>query len=620
MNILTKILKYIDIYGIKYTFYSNKRPKFYTVTGGILSIISILFCILIPILFSIDDLKRKNPITTISSIPTRGNKKIKFKDEKIWIPWRIVDYNNNEYVNHTGLLFPIIHYILGKKNEQTKKMNITATKINYKLCNETNMENIFNKYRITIPLNELYCIDMDELDIGGSSISEFINYIQFDLYYCQDGINYDEKNPKCLSYDKIINSIGSNNSLKISFYYPIIHFQPNNIKNPVMVIYKQHSFQLSKYTYKIEKIFLQENILSDDLGWIVNNELNSSFWGINLITSDNYFNDDGKDFINLRSSSKAYSFNIYLESDIINYKRTYKKISLILSEALPFSFIIFFIFKHISKLFKFAEGNKKIIELLFENLKEKPNQFEENLQKLKKKNNNSNNIGRLSFSKDDSNIKKKNKPKISVDYAINNRYDDVRRSVIINKKRNTNISMNNLNLKASNKLFMQNKKFDNNLHDMSNQNLMFESCKKKDYNLFEEKVNKARVRKSRSYLSEKNIIPKPNKNNIIIGKLFPYKYYLCSVFIKNLNISKGNFFFSARFAKVYTFLCQLFDVTTYISLHREFSVLKNTLSESNVKLIENYNKINVNSKNFLNEINYCIGEQKLHILAQGAKK
>ena len=109
----------------------------------------------------------------------------------------------------------------------------------------------------------------------------------------------------------------------------------------------------------------------------------------------------------------------------------------------------------------------------------------------------------------------------------------------------------------------------------------------------------------KNYFSDKYIVPK--KANIIKGKLFPYKYYLCSVFIKNLDISKRNYFFSARFAKVYTFLCQLFDVTTYLRLQREFNI------------IENCNKINVNSKNFLDDISYCIGKQKLHLLAQGAK-
>ena len=110
------IIKYIDLFGTRCTFYSEKMPKYYTVTGGFFSIVSILGCILIFFLFSLDDIKRKNPITTISSIPSEGYRKIKFGKEKIWIPWRIIDYNNNKLVNHTGILFPIIYYYSGNKN------------------------------------------------------------------------------------------------------------------------------------------------------------------------------------------------------------------------------------------------------------------------------------------------------------------------------------------------------------------------------------------------------------------------------------------------------------------------------------------------------------------------
>jgi hypothetical protein len=345
-------------------------------------------------------------------------------------------------------------------------------------------------------------------------------------------------------------------------------------------------------------------------------ELNTSFWGINLISGDNFYRGEGIDNINQETNSKAYSFSIYLESDIIHYRRYYKKFNSILAEIVPVSYIIFFIFKHISKVFKFAEGNKKIIELLFDNLKENPKQYRE---KIKPKNISDDHLyykGRLScknnlFFKDDS--KNKNKFKKSVDIVVNNKHDEIRSSFIINKKRNTNISMNNLNLK--NKLFFQNKKNNNNnnINDFSNQNLIFnESCKRKDFILNEDK-DKNKNRSHKTLASEKKAIT--NNKSSINGKLFPYKFYLCSVFIKNINISKGNFFFSDRFAKVYTFLCQMFDVTTYISLQREFSILKNSLSEKNIKLIESYNKINVNSKNFLNEISYCIGEHKFNILA-----
>jgi len=36
--------------------------------------------------FSLDDLKRKYPNITTSSIPSEGYRKIKFGEEKIWIP------------------------------------------------------------------------------------------------------------------------------------------------------------------------------------------------------------------------------------------------------------------------------------------------------------------------------------------------------------------------------------------------------------------------------------------------------------------------------------------------------------------------------------------------------
>ena len=622
MKTIITILKYLDIFGTKYTFYSNKRPKLYTVTGGVLSIFSILFCILIPFIFVLNDLKRTSPITTVSTISSEGFRKIKFGQEKIWIPWRIVDNNDNIYVNHSGLLFPIIYYIYGTKNKETKKMNTKAKKLNYKLCNETSMAIKSEIYRITIPLNELYCIDMDDLDMGGSWISEFINYVQFDLYFCQGGINYNETDPKCTSYNDILNHIGQNNSIKFSFYYPEVEFQPTNKKNPILVIYRQHFFHIRKYTYKIERIFLQENILTDDSGWMVKNEKNSSYWGLNLVYGDNYFIGEGNDLLNEGSTSRAYSFNIYLEPGIIHYNRYYKKLHSILSDALPISLFIFFIFKNISKIIKFTEGNKKMIELLFENLEEKPTQFEENLNKIKIKKNINNNIGRLSFTKpferDEMFLKSKNKLKISVDYSINNKNFEHSFDV---KKRNTNLSLTNTNHRKS-PLKFSSKKKNNNFIDMSNQNLVFsEYVRKKEYNSPEKRTNKNKI--LRNFVSEKSVVgssPKRRISNYSKGKLFPYKYYLFSVFIKNLNISKGNFLFSNRFLKVYTFLCQLFDVTTYIASQREFNVLKNCLSEQNIKIVEGGNKINVNSKNFLKDISNCIGEHKFNILAENSKK
>ena len=149
MTLLSSLLKYIDVFGTKFTFYTNKKPRLYTMTGGVLSSISILVCILTFIFFSSDDLNRKFPNTSTSST-YEGYKKIKFGKEKIWIPWRIVDYNNNKFINHTGLLFPIIYYYSGYKNKQTKTFNLTTKILNYKLCSETSMANEDFFYHITV--------------------------------------------------------------------------------------------------------------------------------------------------------------------------------------------------------------------------------------------------------------------------------------------------------------------------------------------------------------------------------------------------------------------------------------------------------------------------------------
>ena len=610
MKKLPTILKYIDVFGTRFTFFNNKTPRLYTVIGGILSMISIFVCLLSFISFSFDDLYRRFPIVTISSIPTEGYRKIKFGKEKIWIPWRIVDYNNNHYINHTDLLFPIIYYYSGIKNNQTKNFNLTSKLLNYKLCSETSMANENNIYQFKIPLNNIYCIEMDDLDMGGSFINEFIHYIRFDIYFCKDGMSYNETNSKCSSYDKIMDYLGNNNSLEIDFYYPTVHFQPNNKSYPLIVIYKQHFYHISKYVNKIERLFLQENVITDDSGWLLRKETNKSYWGINSIDGDTYYSGKDKDLMNEGSNSRIYSFNLYLEPGIIHYKRYYKKLHIIFSDFFPVAHIIFIIMKNISKIFKKAESNKKLIELLFENLKEKKILFKNNLEQLKINN------GRFSLKysnkalhnpkENNLDINFFNSPKLSVDLQQNIK-KNIKSSVILNNQGNSsnnNISSNLTKIKnrqSNNRLALN--KNSNNFTNYSKQNLMVSEA---PYIILNSSVNN----------TYQDIQPSPTKRRFIKQQLFPAKFYIFSVCIKNLDISKKNIFFSRKFSKIYIFLSQLFDITAYLALQREFNVLKKILKEKDLNSVEKYQKINVNNPTFIQEINDCIKKEKFHILAK----
>ena len=111
--------------------------------------------------------------------------------------------------------------------------------------------------------------------------------------------------------------------------------------------------------------------------------------------------------------------------------------------------------------------------------------------------------------------------------------------------------------------------------------------------------------------------PYQKKKRFVAKKLFRFKYYFCSIFVKNIDLAKHRFCMSRKFIKVYIFLCQLFDISAYCVLQKEFNTLKNYIfDEKNIKLIESNDKINVNSQNFMREINDSIGKHKFNILGK----
>jgi hypothetical protein len=102
-------------------------------------------------------------------------------------------------------------------------------------------------------------------------------------------------------------------------------------------------------------------------------------------------------------------------------------------------------------------------------------------------------------------------------------------------------------------------------------------------------------------------------------QLFPYKYFLFSIFLKKnykKNLNKS-FFYTDRFIFVYDFICQLFDISSYMILQREFQILKNIVIMKKYKAnIENCQKININDKSFINDIIECIESNKFSILGK----
>ena len=575
-------LEYADLFGTTCTFYIEKRRKYYTIYGGILSILSIICYISFFVVLNYNDFKREIPITTISSIPSAGYRKIKPGEEKIWIPWRIMDYAQ-DFVNHTNILYPVISYRQGNRIPGTNKMSLINKILPYKLCNETSMKNIDkNIFLFNYPIDEFYCIDMDDIFIGGGWNNDFLYFIQLDLYLCENGTNYNESS-NCTSFEELRKNIGPNNSWEFEYLYPVVQFQPTNLEYPGIVLYKIGLFHLSQFTNKINRLYLKEYVINDDLGWFRDTPKNHSFWGITSISGDNYYSGFEKDLINEGSTSRLYSFKIYFDMGIDYYTRKYKKITELLIDTLPILSVLFSIFKTITSIFKTASTNKKLIELLFENVVKKRSNFTNNKVndqcKIKAKTKNYSNRIKLS------NLDKFKNAKDVSSFG----------QLVPNNQNNSSGFFRELN---------------NNNNKNNNFRKSIFNCSPL--------TSMPSIKKRRAPDSSSHKIINLNYSIFRSKLLFPYRYYFFSVFLKILDTKKHKKLFSLRFIHVYNYLSQLIDIKSYLELQKQFGLLKlSVLNEENLNRIESPHKINIGRKHFIRDINFSLKDNKLNLISPG---
>ena len=532
---IKRILKYCDLYGTQFHWFIGFKKKYYSSYGGLFTILSLMIWILFLAILGMDDFKRTYPIISESTIPPSGYKNIKFGEKKLYIPWRIVDYDENP-LDIKGILYPKIFYFSSKYNSVTGKMETNYTLINYTLCNETSMKNLGKEFLLDIDLDNLYCIDMEQLDMGGSFNADFINYIRLDLYLCENGIKYDEKNNKCTPYEQFDELHGKDNAWFFEVLYPKVQFQPTEPGIPVLILYQTYYYIFSKYSNKLDRIYLQEHVIEDETGWIFNIVHNTSYWGTYSIGGENYYRGEN-DILKYGSNSRLYSLKIYLNLGITYYTRKYKKLYEILSE-------IFLIVKAISSIFTYIceeindiYSSKKINELII-NKDFKYRNF--------------NNF-----------IKQKNDPtnRAKVQTFIKHKID--RSSVISDIRFEKNYVFNK----------RKNKKKPNGIDDSAN------------FDLNNNVLSNSQISQRLQNNDNRKSLASSNK---IEYKKFPLLYYIqanCLMGLKfNRNMSKC---LPTNFKNSFLIFRHLIDISSYITLFKQFEIIKKILI--NQKLIPNEN-------------------------------
>ena len=546
-------IKYLDFFSIKFNFYTNNQPFYQNIFGGIMSFIYILMCMGIFILFSFEDLSRRNPKSSISEIPDSESKIVNMSKEKIWIPFRIIT-QEKKFIDHRGILNINPYFVEGKYKKDIG-MDLKYHLLNIKLCNETSMGNFSNNYKIETPLNELFCIEKDNLSFGGNWNDKIINYLEINVYLCKDEVYFNSSDERCGEITEFIKNI--NTSLSFDFYYPVVQFQPTNFKRPIEIIYKNYIYKLSTYSHKIEKLYIQEHILSDDINLINTHYKNISCWGISSLYGDSYFLSNEIDPIIKRGSSKIFTIEIFMDNGLVYYTRSYNKIILIISNVFPLFRILLYFMKNFTQHVKMSLTKRKLAGLIFESKETIPKEIiPKKIESLTK----------------GSSIKDINKLIIGLSNIGKEKY------IFTNFNNEQKENKSNIFLNKENDPFTILNKGEINL----NQNI--ESPIKKEI------IRKKIIKKGTNYI-------------------FPYYYFFLDfLFDKLINPQK---FFCLRKAyfTVYNFMCQIYDISTHIILLKQFNLLNNMIldkifEDNGICPIKAYNnKININDSKIVQKLN-----------------
>ena len=582
-------LRYCDFFNVKYNFNYEHKINI-TIFGGLMGITFIIISIIVIIILSIDDIRKLNPITTKSEIPGGDFRVVNLKESNIYIPWRLITYEE-KFINHTGILYPSITLIEGNLDENIG-MDLKVHNLNYTLCNETSMINITDQYEIDTPLNELFCIEQNDIPFGGSWLSDKLFYLEVNLFLCEDGIRYNASDSRCTPLQDIVKF--TNTTWLFEFFYPNVQFQPTDHDIPMRVIYKNYYYRLSSYTYKLERLYIQENILHDDTSLITTKSKNNSCWGVSTVYGDTYFWQEEQDPLVKSNSSVLFSLDIYMDQGHIYYTRSYKKIFVIISNVFPIVNFLLIIFYRLTVWVKSAFAKQSIVEMIFENSKifKNKKKFYLNIEN----NTNNNNMKQRNTIYINKRTKFEDNLKINKDKMIPKK---------INSINNMHIRDNCSANKEPNKSIMK-KTVDHNYKDDSHLELfnafsikkLIKSKERNGNNKYlsdiDEKSNN--VNKDNKDNSNEEYIPKKKKKS-----LFPLFYFFMDIFLDKLDKPRSFCCLDKKYLIVYNFMGVLFDISSYVSLFKYFNIYKTVFSEELKSLNINrfVKKININNREMM---------------------
>ncbi len=314
-KIIFTYFKHIDMFGTHPLFTIRGHQTFQTFMGSIVTLICIIAMTYYMSYFLNEMINHKNPTILTKSYNDETPKLIKLTKKNFSLAIGLQDQEYTHFIDETIYnVSAVYNKVILYKNGSIQEFLSEPLKLIK--CNEYKFEYIPEKYQ-KLDLNNLYCLDKDEIEIEGEYKSKIWSYIKINFSIC---INTTINNNNCRTYEEI------NKLLKGGFlgiFLPDYNIFPNSYHQPHNPYIKNIYSTFSSLYFADTFIYLKAVEIETDSGYFFKRQ--------NSIKFAVY--DYSQNAIDFRNADHFLSVTLRVSSKKEVHHRSYIKLQTIFSNV-----------------------------------------------------------------------------------------------------------------------------------------------------------------------------------------------------------------------------------------------------------------------------------------------
>ena len=343
-----------DIYSRRISFFYKNKEKFGSTFGFVLTVLYIVLSIIIFLIYFIRTVKRVEVTASDSTIYPTDIPSIDINNNLFYMAFGLEDPVKLTRIINETIYYPEVIFV-EKIKENGEFITKNETIIEIEKCNSIKFGEDYQLLLERHQINNSYCIKDLNLKLEGGPSHIKMSYIKINIYPC---VNSTENNNHCQPQEIIDRYL---TSAYFSILAKDIGFNPLNYKVPIIPLLQYLYTPIDKSILKEYIIYFGITEINTDTGLFLNTIKKETYLKYVKDLHSIFFFENKPNY----GGKEIFSAQIRLEETIYFHKRTFTKMSQVLSITGGYMQIISTVFALIALLTKKFSLEQNLLNSLF---------------------------------------------------------------------------------------------------------------------------------------------------------------------------------------------------------------------------------------------------------------